>query len=119
MKAIRLLVLFGMVLAMDVAHADQGPVVVASQGETIIASTSGKLKIQVKIKTHEVQIGKPSDARPTVIESNCTYSKYPCSIVDRLEITVNGVALFVPRSAFCSLADVMRRKLEWSKRGGS
>ncbi len=117
MKATCALVFFGMALVMDVAHADRGSVTVASQGETIVASASGNLKVQVKIKTHEVQIGKPSDARPAVIESNCTYSKYPCSIVDWLDITVNGTALFVPRSAFCSLADLNKAEVKVSKKG--
>jgi hypothetical protein len=116
MKATRLLVFFGMALAMDVAHAAGEAVAVVSQGETIVASASRCIKIQVRIKTHEVQIGKSSDARPAVIESNCTYSKYPCSIVDQLEIIVNGTALFVPRSAFCSLADLNKAEVKAGKK---
>jgi hypothetical protein len=94
------------------AHADQASTRVASQGETLIVATAGKLKADVRIKTHLVQIGKPSDPRPAAIESSCTYSKYPCSIVDRLDVTVNGAPIFVPRSAFCGLADLNTAELK-------
>jgi hypothetical protein len=90
---------------------------VASQGDTLVFSTIGKLATKVTITTHEVQIGKPSDGRPDVILSNCTYSKYPCSVVDRLQIVVNGNPLFVPRSAFADLADLNNAEIEGSKNG--
>jgi hypothetical protein len=75
-------------------------------GDTVIVAKSAKLNVQVTITTHEEQIGKPSDPRPDVIRSNCTYSKYPCSIVDGIGIAVNDKSIFVPRSVFCDLADL-------------
>ncbi len=98
------------------AYAAQAQTSVASQGETVVTSEVQRLTVQAKIKTHEVQIGLPSDERPTVIESNCTYSKYPCSIVDRLDITVNGRPLFVPRSVFTDLADLTKAEVTKGKR---
>ena len=56
--------------------------------------------------SHSVEIGKASDPRAAEIDSNCTYSVIPCSVVDSIEIKVNGVSLFVPRSVFSDLADV-------------
>jgi hypothetical protein len=79
---------------------------VASKGVTVIAAKSDKLSVRVKIITHEVDIGKPSDKRPEVNRSSCTYSRYPCSIVDGIDISVNGKPLFVPRSVLCDLADL-------------
>lgn len=79
---------------------------VASKGETVIVDKSEKLNVRVTIKTHEAQIGKPSDKRPDVIRSSCTYSRYPCSIVDYIDIVVNGKPIIVPRSVFCDLADL-------------
>lgn len=117
MKISYLLICFGAALSMDIAHADQASSKVASQGETLVAATTNKFKVQVKIKTHEMQIGKPSDGRPIMIESNCTYSKYPCSIVDRLDISVNGTSLFVPRSAFCDLADLNKAEIKVDEKG--
>lgn len=118
MKTACILACFGIALAtMSVAQADQSSTEVAPQGETLVEAIAGKSTVQVKLKTHEVQIGKPSDPRPAVIESNCTYSKYPCSIVDQLGITVNGTPLFVPRSAFADLADLNKAEIKVAKSG--
>ncbi len=78
----------------------------ASKGETVVVGKSPKINVQVKIGTHEVQIGNPSDERPDVNRASCTYSQYPCSAVDYIDIAVNDKAIFVPRSVFCDLADL-------------
>lgn len=79
---------------------------IASNGDTIIVADSAKLNVRVKIITHEMQIGIPSDKRPDVIRSGCTYSRYPCSVVDYIDISVGGKPLFIPRSVFCDLSDL-------------
>lgn len=79
---------------------------VASKGETVIATKSARLNVIVKIKTHEVQIEKPSDQRSDVIRTSCTYSRYPCSVVDGIDIAVNDEMIIIPRSVFCDLADL-------------
>lgn len=117
MKAACFLVCFGITLAMGDAYASQASARISPQGETVVAATAGKLTVQVRIKTHVVQIGKPSDPTPAVIESSCTYSRYPCSIVDRIDITVNGNKLFVPRSAFCDLADLNDAEVKADEKG--
>jgi hypothetical protein len=104
--------------AADLTIAAPLAVTLASHGKTIVTATANNFSVQVKISTHEEQIGKPSDPRPKVNNSNCTYSKYPCSIVDRLDIIVNGVSLFVPRSAFCDLADLNNAVVTVGKGGG-
>ena len=88
------------------SHIIHAQTQVASRGETLVSAIVRKTKVLVKIKTHEIDIGKPSDQRPSEINSSCTYSKYPCSIVDRLDILIDGNALFIPRSAYCDLADL-------------
>lgn len=90
---------------------------VKPRDETLILATVGSLDVQVKIKTHEVQIGKASDERPSIIRSSCTYSKYPCSLVDYIDIAVGGNALFVPRSVFCDLADLNRAEVKEGAEG--
>ena len=114
MKAFASLVCLGLALPTELAFANPTPV--ASRGETLLVSSDANSKVQVKIHTHEVQIGKPSDGRPAVVTSNCTYSRYPCSVVDRIEIVVNGHALFVPRSVFCDLADLNTAEIDVNKR---
>ncbi len=79
---------------------------IASTGETVIKKSSATFNVQVEVKTHEVQIGKPSEKRPDKIRTNCTYSRYPCSIVDYIDVTVNNRQIFVPRSVFSDLADL-------------
>lgn len=86
-------------------HAGQATTI-APSGETVIATRSGKISVQVKITTHEVQIGKPSGERPGLITTSCTYSRFPCSVVDLITIQVNGNPITVPRVAFCGLADL-------------
>jgi hypothetical protein len=108
MNATDFVVSFCFMLAITGAQAVQASTRAASRGETLVVATSGRLKVQVKIKTHEIKIGE----RPAVIESSCTYSRTPCSVFDRIDITVNGKPLFVPRSAFCDLADLNYAEIE-------
>jgi len=95
----------------------QQPTKVASSGETVITAHSRNTSVQVKITTHEVQIGKPSDEPPDVNTTGCTYSRYPCSVVDLITISVNGKPVGVPRTAFCSLADINDAGLRIGKNG--
>jgi hypothetical protein len=115
MKSVSSIVGSCMMVVFGTAHAD--PTAVASRGETLVVSGTDQPKVRVRINTHEMKIGKPSDERPAVIESNCTYSRYPCSLVDRIEITVNGKRVFVPRSAFCDLADLSKAEVSVGKDG--
>jgi len=75
-----------------------GQFIVASKGETVVEAKSVNLKVRVVIRTHELQIGKPSDKIPGVIRSSCTYSRYPCSPVDYIDIFVNNNPIIFPRS---------------------
>jgi hypothetical protein len=75
-------------------------------GETIVSENIGNHKVIVRIRTHTIDIGKPSDETPKERESNCTYSRYPCVIVDSVKISVNGNPIPIPRSVFSDLADL-------------
>jgi len=117
MKSTLLLICFCAVLSMNAVSADQASAGVLSQGETHVVLASGKSNVQVVVKTREVQIGKPSDPRPEIVESNCTNSRYPCSVVDLIGITVNGNHISIPRSTFADLADLNVVKIEVAKAG--
>lgn len=99
-------------------HAETGlrQVPIAPDGETMIEADSVTQKVRVTIQTHQVNIGKPSDQRPTLIRSNCTYSRYPCSLVDVIDITIGGKLIFVPRSVFSDLADLSSAKIQAEKK---
>ncbi len=81
---------------------------IVPDGETVIVANFASLKIRVNIKTHTVDIGKYGD-KPDPVQmkrSNCTYSRYPCSVVDYIDISVNGKQLLFPNSVFCDLTDL-------------
>jgi len=88
------------------ALTESQEVSVLASGETVIAAESARFAVRVVIGTHEVEIGDPTEPRPEKIRSSCTYSRYPCSLVDYIDISVNDSSLFVPRSVFCALADL-------------
>jgi hypothetical protein len=106
MKKIFILVVCLPILLATASHAQivQQQKPVAANGETVIKANSPKFNVRVKIVTHQVNIGKPSDKRSEVIPSRCAYSsRYPCSIVDRIDIAVNGKSIGVPCAALCSV----------------
>jgi len=58
-----------------------------------------------------VKNGIPS--KPVVPKHTaCTMSRMPCSVVDAIAVSVNGEALFIPRSVFCDLADLVAASLK-------
>ena len=81
---------------------------VSSQGVTIVSAKLNEMDIKIEIRTREIDIGQLSDEFPRVYESEncCTYSRYPCSVVYNIRISVNGKSIFVPRSAICDLSDL-------------
>jgi hypothetical protein len=111
MKVNDLLIILSASLIPIVAFGEQTPIPVAKKGETHIVSTKDNVTVQVSIDTREVNIGKPSDPRPEVIKNNCTYSEYPCSVVDWVGIKVNGDSIIVPGSVFADLSDLNIAKI--------
>lgn len=98
-------------------HAQAGPIKckIRGKGETAIVANHTNYNVKVTIKTDEVEIGKPSDERPNIIRSACTYSRFPCSLVDYIDIEVNGKQLFIPRSVSCDLADLNTAEIRFEQ----
>ncbi len=80
--------------------------IVAPKGDTTVQKAFKKNVLYVTISTHEVDIGKPSDEFPEMRNNSCTYSRYPCSLVDRIDIRIDDKRIFVPRSVYSDLADI-------------
>jgi len=97
-----LYILFALPLHAEVA-GKMTPVV--DDGKTVIVAASAKSKVQVIIKTHKVQKGIKEnwDKKLSFVPSTCTFSSW-CSIVDKIEITVNNNEIFVPHSLVSDLA---------------
>lgn len=91
--------------------------IINSNGVTDLSDTFGKSHVVIKFTTHEIDIGRPSDERPSKILNSCTYSRYPCSFIDLIEIFVNNIPLFVPRSAYSDLADINGASLRQKQKG--
>jgi hypothetical protein len=85
---------------------------VVSSGETVVKTKINNDIIRIKINTKEIQIGKPSDERPDTNVNCCTYSKYPCSKVERIEININNQGIFIPASVYCNLADLNKLSIK-------
>jgi hypothetical protein len=118
MKKIIFRALFGIILCISITcNAESGRIKVASQGVTDIATAFGKTKVAVQITTHEMDIGKASDKWPQKRLSSCTYSRFPCSLVDYMEITVDDNDLLVVRSVYADLADLGVASLREKKKG--
>ena len=84
------------------------PTKVLESGDSVLeAMVSGK-PIRVVITTYRVDLGATRPTPPPTGEgnTNCTYSRFPCSQVSNLRIWVAGNRLFVPRSVFADIADV-------------
>lgn len=79
---------------------------ISPQGETMLDGAFGQSKVRVVITAHEVDIGKPGDPWPEKKKSGCTYSRFPCSVVDGIDLFVDGKSLFVARSVFSDLSDL-------------
>jgi hypothetical protein len=79
---------------------------VAPSGKTLIAATSTKTKVQALLTTRQVDIREADRERTDIPATSCTYSSFPCSVVDHLSITVKGKRVIVPRSVYLDLADI-------------
>lgn len=79
---------------------------VLATGATRLNGIVAGHRIFLNIWTHKVDIGKMGVERPDVAHNSCTYSRVPCSVVEALELTVDGNRIFMPRSAFCDLSDL-------------
>ena len=116
-KAARVLaVVFGLSLLSEFdSNSGQHRAAIASGGETLLRATSGKSSVRVLMRTHEVQNGSPSEPSEKSRDLGCTNSRFPCSLVDKIEIVVNEEELFVPRSVFADLADLSFGELKLEK----
>jgi hypothetical protein len=74
-----------------------------SNGKTVISANLGKGRVEVTIRTREVQVSRTGTIRPDYLPSTCTYAAV-CSIVEGLEIAVDGKAIFVPQSVISDMA---------------
>ena len=87
------------------AEATQKKIAVREEGETVLTAIAGKAKIRVVFKTRKVQkgINEKWDKKLSFVPSTCTFASW-CSLVDKIDITVNDKEVFVPHSLISDLA---------------
>jgi len=80
---------------------------VASSGESVVTAKSAKYNIRVIIKTRRVEknFEETWDKKLHFVPSTCTFLS-SCSIVNKIEIIVNGKKIFIPHSLLSDLAAV-------------
>lgn len=95
-----------------------GSTSVAPTGRTKLVGGSAEHPVSVTFVTRRVRIDHPGAPPPALRTNSCTYSRYPCSLVDSLEISVRGRAVLVRRSVFADLADINTAQLKPRPAGG-
>jgi hypothetical protein len=77
---------------------------IAPNGETSISSIARKTTATVSFTTVAVPVSSAGGQTPSYPQ--CTGSRVPCSLTERIRITVDGSDVFVPRSAWADLGDI-------------
>ncbi|KJV37314.1 hypothetical protein VI08_00410 [Luteibacter yeojuensis] len=84
---------------------DQPRTYVAASGVTTVEATVGGAHVVVRITAHALD--GPGAARLAQMPARaCTGSRAPCSLVDDIDIRVQGERIWVPKGAYLGLADV-------------
>ena len=107
-----------MTLAVGSAVGAGGPTPVAHSGESTLTGALRGSAVVVSLVVRTVDIGTPGAPRSEVVDSRCTYSSFPCRVVDSLRITVAGRPIVVPLSVYAGLADISTVELR-PVRGGA
>ncbi|MGI4830053.1 MAG: hypothetical protein ACRYFU_17915 [Janthinobacterium lividum] len=102
--------------------AQERPHPVSASGETTIKENLSGQKAVVYLRTWAVPVQLTDKG---VSFPQCTDSRIPCSLTEKLIVSLNGIPIFMPRSAYADLGDVstiemIRRKssIELLVRGG-
>jgi hypothetical protein len=77
-----------------------------SNGRSVISETIGGQSVRVELMTRRVNIGSPASVRHSAAAAACTFSRFPCSVLDSLVLSLDGHKIFVPRSAFFGVSDL-------------
>lgn len=99
------LVFLGM-MAMTSCACGQSGTAVKSSGLTSVSATINGVTVSAKMRTSVIDVGAQGQERHTAANLRCTFSRLPCSLVDSLEISVAGHAVWVPRTLEVMLSDV-------------
>lgn len=77
-------------------------------GETTVSALVAKVKLVAVFHTSSVEVSN-DDKVPRFPQ--CTYSRFPCVLVQQLKLFVNDSEIFVPRSVYADLGDIQSAEL--------
>lgn len=110
MRPIRLyLILFLLcVAAQGQARRDIRSARISASGESTLETKLAGTTIRVVVSTYIIDLGGYIATPPATgtAQTNCTYSRCPCSQVRNIAIWVGDKRLFVPRSVFADSTDL-------------
>lgn len=75
-------------------------------GRSVISETMGGQSVRVELVTRTVNIGSPASMRHSAASAACTFTRFPCSVLDSVVLLLDGRKIFVPRSAYCGVSDL-------------
>lgn len=79
---------------------------ISPNGRSVISETVDGQSARVELLTHTVNIGSPASMRHSATAAACTFSRFPCIVLDSLVLSLDGDKIFVPRSAFCGVSNL-------------
>ena len=101
--------MIGQTSASLAAGENVGKAIKASGVTEIRGNIRGEpVAIQIRTRTLAPDISKRTDRLPGL---SCTGSRSPCSVLEGMNIQVQGKNVFVPKSAFIGLSDVVNASL--------
>ncbi len=81
-------------------------IIVKASGTTQLAVQFDQAKVSVTFITETLDIGSINKPAPDAPLNNCTYSRYPCSLVQRIGFAINGQSVYALLSVFGDLSDL-------------
>jgi hypothetical protein len=90
------------------SHANGGPALtlVKSSGTTSIVGGTSSFYVDIAVVTHVIKNGTEDSPDSKALNIGCTNTAFPCSLVNSIQIIVNGSKVFVPQTLKCGLADL-------------
>jgi hypothetical protein len=86
--------------------ANSKPFPLALKGETLISAKLPKFEIKVMIKMRKAGLGDKRSSTPADPNETGIYRIAPSSIVESINIVVNGNKIPVPCSVYCGCGDI-------------
>jgi hypothetical protein len=79
-------------------------------GQTTISVRFGKAKVKAIFRTSTLSNTEEKSRRLV----QCTYSRVPCSLTEKIRLSFYGSEVFIPRSAYSDLGDISTAELTMS-----